>query len=489
MWNVLLVVVDALRADRVGGDVAPTLTPEIDDLASSGERFTSCFACADKTSASMASIQTGLYPTRHGILHHGKNISEEELEHVSSSMSLQGALSETHETIMCGLGGSWLTRDFDHVYTGGTRVMRFGNRLLEPFPEFVHTLARVTHRFGTDLSDAVWSFLDGPEDDAIVRLGDTSPQARYARQLTDYMIAQIAAVDGPWFGYLRYVDTHMQYTAEEKHIEEVSDRTYEDGEMSIEELCEQSPELEADYRLGRFSDIETVGDLKRRYDAAVRCVDEHIGRLLDALEDRGELSDTIVIVTSDHGECLTENGVFFDHRELYDPTWHVPLVIKAPGFDGTEDRFCQHFDLVPTLLDLLDVGYEPAAFDGVSLVPDESGRRSLDRAAVFAEQTHNSRRQAVRTRRYKFIRKIGDRAGRPAEFDRPDRELFDLQSDPGETDNVAPKRPDICDELESDLDAWLDSLPKPRRGGAKLRRPDRDPELLEQLEHLGYRFD
>jgi len=481
--NALLIVIDSLRADRVFAD--NDITPMLDRISADSERFTSCFACADKTTASVTTIQTGQYPTRHGILHHGKDVTETELEFVSSTRSLQERLQDTHTTIGCDILGSWHREGFDHYHPQPSTSKRMGKRTVEVLPEPIEqSVKKLYHRISSD--DA-----SSDRDETIPKLGESRPDEQRAKGLTDQFLSAANAVDSPWFGFLHYWDTHLGYTVEENHLRALSDRTYEDGDVTIAELEDRYPEHPelADGRL-RYSDVETVGDLKRAYDAAARTVDAQIGRLFDTLESRGELDETAIIITADHGESLTGNNIFFNHRELYDQTMHVPLLINAPRFAGTEDRFVQHVDLLPTVLDLLDISYDPDEVDGCSLVPSSDDERSLDRDAVYCEQTHDARQQAIRTREFKYIRKLDrTRSGQAASVSRPAEQLYDLETDPGETTNLAAEQPNRCADLRTRLDEWLDNLPRPEKSQPSVEHPGEDEELMETLDALGYKFD
>lgn len=476
--NILLITIDALRADRVLTRHDSELTPVLNSIADQGRLFTSCYACSDKTTTSIPTIQTGLYPTRHGLLSHGPAVTQKQLEHFSSTISIQEILRDSHTTICCDTLGDIITRGFDHVYPEKSLPVKLGKRILEPLPT----------TFVNKLSDS-YSRLNerGRDNKTDNSFGASRPEEYRARWITDKFIDTIRNEDDSWFGYVHYWDTHMEYTSEKRHKRAVADRVYEDGDVTIEELKREKPDGAVAEKLDTYSDITTVGDLKRQYDAAVRCVDEYIGQIYEHLKQTGELSDTLIIITSDHGESLTENGVFFDHRELYDPTWHVPLLIHGPEFSGREDQFVQHFDIVPTILDYLDIPHKSTQFDGRPLSPTED---SLNRDAVFAEQTHNARQRAIRTTEYKYIRNLHEeRPGRLSEMERPPEQLYDLNGSAGETINIASDNQDICEELNATLEQWLDSVPDPEQTTSVFEHPEEDDELMDQLDALGYKFD
>ncbi len=130
-------------------------------------------------------------------------------------------------------------------------------------------------------------------------------------------------------------------------------------------------EGEKDLRPLREGELQLAIDC---YDAGIAHTDDYMGRLFHYLDTSGLTENTVVIVTSDHGESLGERG-FFDHGRLYDPEILVPLIIAAPGYDGNGLRVSQQVrlvDLVPTILDLVGVKIQ-ADLDGVSLVPFLNG--------------------------------------------------------------------------------------------------------------------
>lgn len=232
-----------------------------------------------------------------------------------------------------------------------------------------------------------------------------------------------------------------------------------------------------------MGDSTTVGELKRKYDAGVWNVDQAIGKIEEQLKHEGIYDETALIITADHGESFTEHGILFDHHGLYEPTVHVPLIIRAPGFEGREDQFIQHFDLVPTILDLIGKDYKEDSFDGVSLV--EEGTRNLDRDAVFMEEGHTARKRAVRTDSYKYIKRLDDEeACRYCEIRHADdEELYTLDTDPGEEDNVVQENPEIYQRLDNQLDDWVRNIPGPIKHESNF---EASQEVKDHLEEMGY---
>ena len=173
--------------------------------------------------------------------------------------------------------------------------------------------------------------------------------------------------------------------------------------------------------------------------------DRSLGVVLDALGDATE--DTIVAYTSDHGDGLGAHGLPFKGPFFYEELLRVPFTISWPGnIEGSvvSDALLSQVDLLPTLCDLAGVAFDGA--DGESLRPELEGA-SIEREELFAEY-HSKQRWAnparvVRTRRWKLV-----------EYLRGGRELYDLEHDPHERENLAGRGLDAESELIERLDGW-----------------------------------
>lgn len=462
--NIVLVVVDALRPDRVGAYSGANLTPNMDLLAQSGEVFTQCYSCINATDPSVTTILTGLYPTRHGLLNHGVEISEEEQKYVSGTTPLPALLPETHRSAGIDTLERWHKRGFDDYlnprYSGGSGVLE--------------RLDRITKL--SAIRDKAKSLFGFEETDRPVE----------SETISNLAIEFFQNSDKPFFLFAHYWESHIPYISLDEQPEAIRNRTYDGDDVSLDNLLdsiEGSPWKERlDTQL--TGNATTVADMKRKYDAGVWKVDQAIGDLINSLKEQEIFEETAVIVTADHGESLTEHGIFFDHHGLYDPSIHVPLIINAPGFNGRETKFVQHFDLVPTVLDFLDIDFNTNRFDGVSLLPDD-GSRSIQRDAVFLEECHTTRKRAIRTKTHKFIRRLDDREEcRYCGVEHgSDEELYEIQSDPEEKHNMIDQNPRVGDELQQKLESWIQGLPAPSRDEGSYKPSN---EVKDHLEEMGY---
>ena len=217
------------------------------------------------------------------------------------------------------------------------------------------------------------------------------------------------------------------------------------------------------------------------FKASARVLDEGVGAVLNALEASGLAEQTLVICTTDHGiafpamKCnLTDHGI------------GVMLIMRGPGgFVGGQvfDAMVSHVDVFPTICDLLDIA-EPSWLQGRSLMPLIRGEATHINEEVFAESTYHAAyepQRAVRTRRWKYIRRYGDRRkpvmpncdnspGKALWVDHrwedhhvPSEQLYDLMFDPNELRNLIgdPAIETILDELRGRLDRWMQETEDP----------------------------
>ncbi|HSD65474.1 MAG TPA: tetratricopeptide repeat protein, partial [Vicinamibacteria bacterium] len=222
---------------------------------------------------------------------------------------------------------------------------------------------------------------------------------------------------------------------------------------------------------------EPPGELAARfrdepYDGEVAFVDQQLARLLHRLEDKGELARTLVLVTSDHGEGLGEHGEVSHGLFIYDATLRVPFVVAGPGVSAgrVAPTVARGIDVLPSLLDLAGLSVRTDV-DGRSLRPAIEGQEMGD-APAYAETLYPLRELgwaplfAWRTAGHKMI-----------EAPRP--ELYDLESDPGEAQNRAPRESARLAEMKQKLQAEL-------ARSAPAAAAELDPETAERLRALGY---
>lgn len=309
-------------------------------------------------------------------------------------------------------------------------------------------------RFGLDQGFELYDDrLQGPEPGlgpGTVELPGAIVSQRAARWLGDYGARRRSGAETrPFFLFAHYYDAHAPYAPPPTFAEQYRERPY-DGELAYQDVC--------------------------------------LGGLLDALEASGEASRTLIWVVSDHGESLGEHGEAGHSLFVYEATQKVVSVLRLPRQDerlraGASSRVvempCGLVDVAPTLLELALPGRPESAEttgpwkgDGRSLVPILEGRALEDRT-IYCETLspwisyHWAPLFAVRSEHWKYIHA-------------PERELYDLNRDPGELDNRAVADPARADEMERQLATLLSGE------GAPSARRQPTAEEMERLRSLGY---
>jgi len=483
--NIVLIVIDALRARDVGCYGSPGgRSPNIDRLAGDGFLFEDAYCCWNTTDPSLTSMLTGKYPISHGITQHGDKIEAEHLRvfRETGTRTLAEILREKgYATLAVDWMGRWFKRGFDRYgyQTPRGRVQRVRHGLVDaPANVLKYVLAhysilRCYDQVRTVNASRAIRDLKGVLD--TFWFTKELAQIQDAARVTDAAASLIDGVAGQsFFLFLHYWDTHTPYHCAK------GDRTY--GGSDPREI------------------------LKDRYRGAIRCVDRELGRLFSRLRERGLWENTVVIVTSDHGESLTERDILFDHHGLYDVTTHVPLVIHFPRMPARPGRFggfVQHVDLLPTLLDLLGGDPPGAELDGSSLVGLMQGT-APGRPFVFVEESYVQRKRAVRDHRYKYIAAPEGETGvcRYCHKVHGGREeLYDLEADPDEATNVVRDLPQVAAQMRETLESCVRALLCKREerraagaaggGGMVQGEADREAreadEIARRLRALGYR--
>ncbi len=219
---------------------------------------------------------------------------------------------------------------------------------------------------------------------------------------------------------------------------------------------------------------------ERPYDGEVAWSDELVGRLDDALGRLGLRDQTLLVVTSDHGEGLGEHGETLHGFFTYQTTLRVPFLVRGPGVKpgGRLLSTVRLVDVFPTVLELLGVSVPKGApFAGASLAKGLRGEAAVHEPVTYAESLVPllhfgwSDLRVLREGRFKYIQ-----APRP--------ELYDLAQDPGERQNLAATQASRAEAMRAALGRFLE---EERRAGAKQANASSvPPELLEKLGALGY---
>jgi choline-sulfatase len=266
-----------------------------------------------------------------------------------------------------------------------------------------------------------------------------------------------------WFLHVNLWDPHTPYRAPEAFGSPFEREPVEDwltdemiqvhwngfGPHSAQEPAGYQP---GEDRPRQPSQIRNREDYRRwidGYDCGIRYADDQLGMILDALEKKGVLEDTAVIISSDHGENQGELNIYGDHHTADHTTSRVPLIIRWPGKPAgqVDEGLHYNLDLPPTMMDLLG-GRCPARWDGQSFAGTLDGE-ACGRDYLVVSQCAWSCQRSVR-----FGPWIVVRTYHTGMKDFPPVMVFNVEDDPHELNNMAEERPDIVNEGLALLERW-----------------------------------
>jgi arylsulfatase A-like enzyme len=479
--NVLMVVWDTARADRLSlyGHDRPT-TPRLDAWAAGARVFENAVSPAGYTLASHGSLFTGLLPSEH-CAHNGNPRLDDRYTTLAEQLTAAG-----YRTFLFSAN--------PHITASPNRNFAQGFEIAE-------------HPWSPAYEQQALELVTGKltEEDRSSELPERLEASRHGEgRITPWNIkaagelAERALLDWiengdperPWFAFLNYMEAHRPL---------IPPRAYRELMMSADDVTRSYrvdrsflSAWEYSFRLRNYTreDLELT---RATYDSALRELDDLFGDLLEALEAEGHMEDTVVIMTSDHGEHLGEQHMLGHQYSVFQPLLRVPLVLHAPARvdTGRDSRPVMNYDLFPTVLELA----------GVEL-PNGSGSRAVSLLAPsdgrlrFAEEPAHSP---------VAIRQVQERHPRwdPAPFERRLRTLidadtkyiwasdgrhalYDLGRDPWEDHDLLKIRPALAQALEKQLAGYFATLAHCTPTGHADEAEGASPDERRMLRALGY---
>ena len=456
--NLILISVDGLRADRTGiGGNPRAPTPTLDRLAAEGLWFTHAFSQSNESLFSHAAMFTGRHVSELAAPDYRTFLLPEDALLIAELLGLYG-----YSTAAFVAGG--------HLRAG------YGfDQGASVFDD--------THDFGT-------FFHKAPQ-----ALEWVEQQAREPFFLTlhGYDCHRPYPHAGPWYhaygsDYTGSVDALL---SDRRATERVYDGVYY-PDFPLESFFHAAgdPILDpAGYT--RLTDWDAadgvplsaadIAHLRDHYDGGLLAADLQLGWFLSELEARGGLDNTVIILTSDHGEDLHDHG-FFNHRvTLRDSTTRVPLIIWGSAATGRREELAEAIDVVPTLLALAGAT-PPAGLAGRDLLATAPAPEVIFQEGVLGHLSARTLTHRLVFSGFSLTFPYYDLVLETATVQSGHLALYDLRSDPGEQDNVIAQQPEAAEALRSAMLAWRQGL---AQGDFRGQQPD-DAALKEILRSRGY---
>lgn len=426
--NVLVVSLDTLRSDHMGlYGYDKDTAPTLTAIAAEGAWMSRTWSQAPQTDGTHAAMFTGRFASTHGKFTHNERLPETE------------------------------TTFAEHFRAQGYRTWA------------VATSLKFDPKSGLSQGFEDWDLF--PECPVVAR-GDHA-MARAGEQMND---------EGPWLGFLHLFDVHAPYTPPEPHRS-----AFLTGEPAVQ----PSNTIEFIRRNRRAPNIAParLRSLVELYDGGIHHADSRMATLWDRV--RASNRDTILIITSDHGEAFSEHRYLGHSNVLWEEVVRVPWIVWAPGRVTASSRVdapAQTVDLFPTIAALAGLP-PPTAMQGRSFAPVLTGHGDPppdDRMIVLQEHDRWGVVQEIDGEMWKLVLRVRkhrrDKLASGEGLDNPKVRLTNLSQDPAESANLAKDRPDIRDALLAQLQTLGSDDPDARSE----QRDDISEEELEGLRAIGY---
>ena len=430
--HLILISLDTLRADHMSvyGYAKPT-TPGLEAFGRGATVYENARASAPWTLPSHASMFTGLHPFEHGA--HTYPIEKENIDPRGNAAVLDTEFQTLAEALQAN----------------GYETAGF--------------VANVTYL------STPFQLNQGFETYSVQRV----PAAGINAQVFDWLESRDPSA--PFFLFLNYLDTHRPYYC----VGPGEETPYGTPKESAQLLKDLYPLIFEPPHEAPEEDLER---LRNQYDHALMYLDGELTKLFSHLDERGILNDALVVVTSDHGEFFGEHRLIEHSKDVYEPVLHVPLIVKAPGQrEGRRaTEMISHVHVPGLILSharLTQTPTELASFfafwpPGGDVLAENYFSRIHDLVRPWGDRFQRVRR-ALYADGFKYVHSSDGQ-----------HELYALDEDPGELNNLIEERPDLAREMAQRLMRRLERPQAAPGKGAEL-----DEELIQRMKDLGYLGD
>ena len=482
--NVILIVVDTLRGDAVLDPRHQVETPAIDAFATDSTVFPHAFSHAPMTLPAHASLFSSRHPFQTGVFNNGMRV-DRDLPLLADWLADSGY--ETRAIISMGtlrpVSGHGLDRGFDEYDTDFTRMAQA--------PEVVERLEATLDELEQH-GDPFFLFAHfcDPHEPYNAHGAETREATL---ELNGKRLFTLSTADMDfWDGKVELQPGRNVFDVRADHDFRIrwfeckapdSTLTWEESaRLQAAPWARVAVDVDSDEPVTGTIDIWISESLSRsrvpgRYIREVEFVDTYVGRLLQGLKDRGLYDDSLIVFTSDHGEAFGEHGHVGHVQGLHDEQIRVPLFFKLPtgdprraDLDARSSNLAVHLDVVPTMLELLEI----------RALPDQKGRSLLSfdpgsNARTLIAETHTPQAE----RNLVCLRDLAFKMIYAADEDT--FEMFDLVADPRELS-------DVYAERNRERPDWTERLRGIARTAAAAASGDLDlePETQARIDALGY---
>ena len=464
--NLVWLVLDSVRADRTSlGGHASSTTPNLERIGEADDGIaTTCFTHAIWSQPSVASMMTGTYPSHHGAGLHNETLPEA-IPTVAERFSDAGFRTEGLSLNPYFSEATGVHRGFDEFdsFDPASLVRRCSPKglltLLRNFRKFTGGLPRTDGRFLRRTPDYLLQEVVKERLSALAGEGDPF-----------FLCAHFTGVHHPYYPSPAFRSEFS--SALSTSPSDAADTAYEKTSDVYRQLAHRCP----------FSEAEKSA-IRVMYDASIAQSDTLVGRLVDHVDRLGLDEDTIVVITSDHGELLCEYDLLSHKLLVTDELVEVPIAIR--GSEQLRDAdltMAQHVDVMQTLLN--ELGVDTGGMHGRVFPEDTPEFAVTQRGEKTRQQTYEKAREYDAEFDPSRVR-----YGLVTVYRTPEWKLVDgddstaLYELPDERTDVSGKFPDLAADLADSLSAWKDEYADPV---TSTKRAEFDDDVKDRLSDLGY---
>ncbi len=379
MKNTLFITADQWRAECLSTLGHRVQTPNLDMLASEGVLFKNHYANAVPCGPSRACIHTGMYLQNH---RSGTNGTPLDARHTNWALEMR---RHGHDPVLFGYTD---TANDPREYDADDDILKSyegplpGIRSIIHMGTFPDAWADWLKDRGYDIPEPNWKLYTQKKDVPEYENGGdyAAPMVIPAEEhdtwfMSDQVMDYMKNAGDSWCIHLSYLRPHPPWVAPEPYNRLYPPEDLMDFERHKDIETERAQHPFISHYLHRPhtaapTDIKKLARLKSSYFGLMSEVDHNLGRIFDYLKESGQWDDTLIIFTSDHGEQIGDHWIM-GKMGYFDASYHIPLIIKDPGAQATRgstlDAFTENIDIMPTLLEWLDIEV-PNQCDGMSLL-------------------------------------------------------------------------------------------------------------------------
>jgi len=423
--NLLFLMVDQMHGQVLEKE-NPCITPNLDKLARNGVKFQRAHTPNPVCSPARASIMTGLLPHNHGVTTVTHTVDEDQSNLRTDKEHWAQRLKE--DGYKTAYFGKWHVERTNQLHNFGWDTYNYQDKANDEYDK-----TNKVHKQSIDTSKP-HLFIDNPPG------YDKTPFYGISKLDTDQRIVGLVSnrakkfiseeiSNEPWACFVSVIEPHDPFISTKKYYD-----MYENVDISLpKSFSDDMMDKPNIYRRGQkvFENMTEKDHIEciKNYYAMVTEIDNEYGKIIDLLEEKGQLDNTIIIFTSDHGEALSSHGIYAKNLAAFEEIYRIPMIISGPEIqkDKLSNDLVSSMDLCPTILDLLDQkeikNIDSESFKKI-LCTDEVN--TIDKS--FSEYDGTRLQLKQRVLWYKNLKYIFN----GFDYD----EFYDLESDPDEINNL-----------------------------------------------------